>query len=127
MWSLGDVVLRGCDPWGVWSLWGVVLREDVVLGGVVLRVCGPLGDVVLRRVGLPPNRQTPPEVGTPPSGTRKAGGTQPTRMLSCAKKFSPPLPKGNRVSFALAFGWATEAGGTHPTGIHSCLDGLVQL
>ena len=62
VWLSGPMFLLG----------GVVLREGIVLGGC----------------GRPPNRQAPPEVGTPSSGTRKAGGTQPTQMLSCAKKYS---------------------------------------
>ena len=54
-------------------------------------------------MGRQPLRQTPPgETHTPPLGRQPTSGQTPPRQI-------PPNPE-----------MATEAGGWHPTGMHSC-------
>ena len=67
-----------------------------------------------------PQSGTPPWAGTPPSGqvhplpgryTPLQAGTPPSRQIHPLGRYPPPQ---------CMLGYGQQAGGTHPTGMHSC-------
>ena len=70
---------------------------------------------------VPPSRYTP-WTGTPPGRYTPWAGTPPRQDTPPPSRYTPQVgtPPGRYTPRQCMLGYGQQAGGTHPTGMHSC-------
>ena len=102
------------------EVWGKVIFLHL---SVILFTGGYLGRYTPRQVHTPPWADTSLWAGTPPGKVHTPLGRYTPRQVHPTGRYTPQVgtPPGRYTPQQCMLGYGQQAGGTHPTGMHSCL------